>query len=87
MPEGFTLDQYFEHVARAGFAQRMARIRQLASIYQEAEVEDALALMRSTGAHIARSFDANGDTTGLLFLEDIIEELVGEVRDATRRLF
>ena len=63
------------------------RIRLLASIYQDAEVEDALALMRSTGAHIARSFDANGETTGLLFLEDIIEELVGEVRDATRRLF
>ena len=63
------------------------RIRQLASIYQEAELEDALALMRSTGAHIARSFDASGETTGLLFLEDIIEELVGEVRDATRRLF
>lgn len=63
------------------------RIRQLASIYQDAEVEEALALMRSTGAHIARSFDEHGDTTGLLFLEDIIEELVGEVRDATRRLF
>lgn len=63
------------------------RIRQLASIYEEAEVEDALALMRSTGAHVARSFDAQGETTGLLFLEDIIEELVGEVRDATRRLF
>src|SRR5688500_2958575 len=29
VPEGFTLDQYFEHVAREGFAQRMARIRQL----------------------------------------------------------
>ncbi|WP_404311359.1 hemolysin family protein [Agrococcus terreus] len=63
------------------------RIRQLASIYQDAEVEDALALMRSTGAHVARSFDEQGETTGLLFLEDIIEELVGEVRDATRRLF
>lgn len=63
------------------------RIRQLASIYEESDVEDALAIMRSTGAHIARSFDAEGSTTGLLFLEDIIEELVGEVRDATRRLF
>src|SRR5687767_6478765 len=31
VPEGFTLDQYFEHVAREGFAQRMARIRQLAA--------------------------------------------------------
>src|SRR5687767_5725531 len=31
VPEGFTLDQYFEHVAREGFAQRMGRIRQLAA--------------------------------------------------------
>jgi CBS domain containing-hemolysin-like protein len=30
-------------------------------------------------------FDAEGHTTGVLFLEDIIEELVGEVQDATRR--
>src|SRR6187455_1608161 len=31
VPEGFTLDAYFEHVARAGFTQRMSRLRQLAS--------------------------------------------------------
>jgi CBS domain containing-hemolysin-like protein len=29
--------------------------------------------------------DQRGETTGVLFLEDIIEELVGEVQDATRR--
>src|SRR5688572_13131765 len=29
VPEGFTLDQYFEHVAREGFAQRLPRLRQL----------------------------------------------------------
>jgi CBS domain containing-hemolysin-like protein len=39
--------------------------------------------MRRTGAHVARVFDAGGRTTGMLFLEDIIEELVGEVQDAT----
>jgi Mg2+/Co2+ transporter CorB len=32
---------------------------------------------------VARVFDAAGDTTGVLFLEDIIEELVGEVQDVT----
>jgi len=31
VPEGFTLDAYFEHVAREGFAQRMVRLQQLAS--------------------------------------------------------
>ena len=31
VPEGFTLDGYFEHMAREGFAQRMPRLQQLAS--------------------------------------------------------
>src|SRR6187401_1949463 len=31
VPDGFTLDAYFEHVAREGFAQRMSRLQQLAS--------------------------------------------------------
>ena len=31
VPDGFTLDQYFEHVAREGFAQRLPRLRQLAA--------------------------------------------------------
>jgi DNA polymerase III subunit alpha len=29
VPEGFTLDGYFEHVAREGFAERLPRLRQL----------------------------------------------------------
>ena len=29
VPEGFTLDAYFEHVVREGFEQRLARLRQL----------------------------------------------------------
>jgi CBS domain containing-hemolysin-like protein len=62
------------------------RIRQLVSISEETELEDALASMRRTGAHLARTFGEAGGTTGVLFLEDIIEELVGEVQDATRRL-
>jgi CBS domain containing-hemolysin-like protein len=41
--------------------------------------------MRRSGSHLARSVDADGHTAGVLFLEDIIEELVGEVQDATRR--
>jgi CBS domain containing-hemolysin-like protein len=59
------------------------RIRRLASAFSGSELEDALATMRRTGAHVARVFDAQGNTTGVLFLEDIIEELVGEVQDAT----
>jgi CBS domain containing-hemolysin-like protein len=61
------------------------RIRQLISISRGTDLEDALATMRRSGVHVARAFDENGATKGVLFLEDIIEELVGEVQDATRR--
>ena len=61
------------------------RIRQLISIYRGTDLEDALATMRRSGVHVARAFDESGATQGVLFLEDIIEELVGEVQDATRR--
>ena len=61
------------------------RIRQLISISRGMDLEDALATMRRSGVHLARVFDDSDQTRGVLFLEDIIEELVGEVQDATRR--
>ncbi len=61
------------------------RIRRLISIFQDTDLEDALAAMRRSGVHLARVFDEHGAARGVLFLEDIIEELVGEVQDATRR--
>ncbi len=61
------------------------RIRTLISLPASMELEDALASMRRVGAHMARSFDRSGRVKGVLFLEDILEELVGEVQDATRR--
>ncbi|HWH26314.1 MAG TPA: hemolysin family protein [Pseudolysinimonas sp.] len=61
------------------------RIRQLISVFRDQDLEDALATLRRSGSHVARVFDETGATLGVLFLEDIIEELVGEVQDATRR--
>lgn len=61
------------------------RIRDMLSIHADAEIEDVLALMQARGIHLARVLDASGGELGVVFLEDIIEELVGEVHDATRR--
>ena len=63
----------------------LKRIRLLVSLYRGLDLEDALATLRRTGSHVARVSDRSGATVGLLFLEDIIEELIGEVQDATRR--
>jgi len=54
------------------------RVRDLPVVGASDEVEDVLALMRRSGAHIALVVDAEGPV-GLAFLEDILEELVGEV--------
>ncbi|WNB86400.1 hemolysin family protein [Cellulomonas sp. ATA003] len=60
------------------------RVRALASVAPEAEVEDALGAMQRSGVHLARV--AVGDRcVGVVFLEDILEELVGEVRDVMQR--
>ena len=61
------------------------RLRNLVALQEAAELEDALALLRNTGSHVAKVLTSSGETAGVLFLEDIIEELVGEVRDATTR--
>ena len=60
-------------------------LRAMISIPETTELEDALAQMRKSGAHIVRSFSSSGKVVGCLFLEDIIEELVGEIEDATTR--
>jgi CBS domain containing-hemolysin-like protein len=61
------------------------RIRRLVSVQRDAELEDAMRRLRQLGTHVARTVDEDGATTGLLFLEDVLEVLVGEVNDATAR--
>ncbi|GAB7190409.1 hemolysin family protein [Kineococcus sp. NUM-3379] len=61
------------------------RVRALGTLGVVEEVEDALASMRRNGSHLARVVDGTGRVTGVVFLEDVLEELVGEVRDATQR--
>lgn len=61
------------------------RVRAVISVLAQTELEDALARLRSTGGHLARVLTPEGVVTGVIFFEDIVEELVGEVNDATRR--
>lgn len=61
------------------------RIRTLISLPARMELEDALASMRRVHAHMAKVFNTKGEVAGILFLEDILEELVGEVQDATQK--
>ncbi|WP_295018980.1 hemolysin family protein [uncultured Micrococcus sp.] len=62
----------------------VTRVRSLANVRTGDEVEDALALMQRTGSHLARVIADDGATVGVLFLEDVLEELVGEINDVTQ---
>jgi CBS domain containing-hemolysin-like protein len=59
-------------------------IRPLGEIRSTATLQTALATLRRSGSHLARLIDDNGRTQAVIALEDILEELVGEVMDATR---
>lgn len=61
------------------------RVHHMVSMLETTDLEDALALMRRSGRHLAQVRDERGDVQAVLFLEDVIEELVGEVQDATER--
>jgi CBS domain containing-hemolysin-like protein len=61
------------------------RVRKLATVQAADEVEEVLRIMQRTGAHLARVVDPDGTARGVVFLEDVIEELVGEVTDASQR--
>lgn len=60
------------------------RVRSMVNLQATEEIEDVLATMQRSGSHMARVIDANDQTMGVLFLEDVIEQLVGEIRDATQ---
>jgi CBS domain containing-hemolysin-like protein len=60
-------------------------VRPLGEIRATATLQAALATLRRSGSHLARLIDDNGQTHAVIALEDILEELVGEVMDATRR--
>ncbi|WCI08639.1 hemolysin family protein [Arthrobacter sp. OVS8] len=61
-----------------------SHIRSLANLSMDDEIEKAMSVMQRTGSHLARVIGPDGKTQGVLFLEDVIEELVGEIRDATQ---
>lgn len=57
-------------------------IRKFANVRETDTLVHALHAVQSQGAHMARVVDDAGNVVGVTTLEDIIEELVGEIRDA-----
>ncbi len=60
-------------------------VRPLTEIKITTSLRKALLTMQRTGSHLAQVVDRNGKTLGIIALEDLLEELVGNIRDDTRR--
>lgn len=62
-----------------------ARVRSLPAVSCSESLDVALSALRRASAHLGRAVDPAGATVGVVALEDLVEEFVGTVRDATHR--
>jgi CBS domain containing-hemolysin-like protein len=60
-----------------------ARIRGLPEVPTDAHLDEALTALRRSNSHLARAVRPDGVVVGVVALEDVVEEYVGTVRDAT----
>lgn len=60
------------------------RIRALPRIGGDQPLRDALAEMQGSGAHLGAATGPGGEVIGVVTLEDMLEELVGQIRDDSR---
>ncbi len=60
-------------------------IRPLPEIAASDRLRSVLATMQRSGAHLAQATGVDQAPVGVVALEDVLEELVGEIRDGTQR--
>src|SRR6185295_12994256 len=56
-------------------------VRRIPVVPETAPLDDVLATMQRAGAHLALVIDEHGGTAGIISLEDLFEEVVGELEE------
>jgi putative hemolysin len=80
---GLALVKDLARVERAGQGDRPVQsvMRRPSFVPETKRVDELLKEMRTLGRHMAIVIDEHGGTAGLVTLEDVVEELVGEIVD------
>ena len=60
-------------------------VRPFATVGPDDLLHEALETLQRRGAHMARVVTREGALLGLVTLEDVLEELVGEIRDGSHQ--
>lgn len=63
-----------------------SQVRALPRIGADMPLRQALAIMQNSGAHLGAVTSPDGRVDGIVTLEDMVEELVGQIRDDSRMI-
>lgn len=69
------------HIVAGREHQLQQFIRTLPSVQEATPIQDAMIKMQKERVHMALVIDEYGGTSGVITMEDVLEELVGEIRD------
>lgn len=73
--------EFFTHLLKFGEVNIRALIREPMFVFESAKISTLLTRLQRDKVHMAIVVDEFGGTTGLITLEDILEEIVGEIWD------
>jgi putative hemolysin len=73
--------EFFTHLLKFGEVNVRELIREPMFVFESAKISYLLSKLQMDKVHMAIVVDEFGGTTGLITLEDILEEIVGEIWD------
>lgn len=75
------------HLDESDYSQPLpsALIHKLPTVKERTSLATALRSMQSAGTHMSQVIDNDGKVLGAIYLEDVLEELVGKIHDASNR--